>query len=223
MSTSDTSGRRWQRYLPVILVIQAFVFIGLYVASARGGQPWLGWPLLLTAFLILIGSRKALIRPPSATLKPSEARLHRLEESLLLPHPSERVWALLYPAENAPLLSPDVVRGYRLQGSPEGVGERQAFVSSEGSITIAETLEMSPGRRAVTRVVSPQPRLTTHFTFDLQPQDTGCLLTVGEEYKASKLDGWSKQEGQDWRRLHRSWLERVGRVLDEQALLREAH
>lgn len=87
------------------------------------------------------------------------ARTIRLEETTLLSHSCETVWGLIEPAEHMPLLEPKVAYGYRVPGTPHGVGERQATELHDGVTVIVEVIEHEPNRRAVSRQVSRDPSL----------------------------------------------------------------
>src|SRR5690606_14736564 len=82
------------------------------------------------------------------------------------------------PAEKAPLLDPTIRRGYRVPGTPEGLGEQQAFEHLDGSITMIEVVEYQHARRAVIRSVSPKPELDTRTIQSVEPVDDGCVYTM---------------------------------------------
>jgi hypothetical protein len=71
-----------------------------------------------------------------------------------LPRAGEAVWAWMVRAHSSVELFDSTEVGVTLPGSPEGVGEIQAFVARtpEGrSAGLLEVVELEPGRRAVTR------------------------------------------------------------------------
>ncbi len=108
-----------------------------------------------------------------------------VEESAYLPHAADVVWNVVHPAENAPLLEAGIRHGYRVPGTPEGIGEQQAFVFVDGSMTVVEVIELSPGRRAVVRKISP-PDVPQRTIFELVPTSDGCLYRQRVEVDVGK-------------------------------------
>jgi Polyketide cyclase / dehydrase and lipid transport len=155
---------------------------------------------------------------------PAHARLSRLRypvrtgtlrEIALLPWSCDIVWDLIEPAEKAPLLEPSYVRGYRVPGTPDGVGCRQAFELADGSTSVIEVSEYQPGRFATTRQVSPpsaEPRRTTQ---SVEPVDDGCKYTMTLELDVKLglriLPAFEKQ----WRAFAADHFARVRKVLTE--------
>jgi hypothetical protein len=129
-----------------------------------------GLAALLLFPVMVLGERLAL--PP---------RTKRIVESAAMPFSCQSVWNLIQPAENAPVMSTQVMRGYRVPGTPDGVGERQAGEQADGTTFIVEVVECAPGRRAVTVPVSPQPVLPYRVVFDLTPTDVGCVFQLSQE------------------------------------------
>jgi hypothetical protein len=106
---------------------------------------------------------------------------HRHHESTVLPWPAQTVWDLIYQAEKAPLLNPTVRLGYRVPGTFEGVGERQAFEYFDGTTRVIEVVEWTAGHRAVTVQVAPEPEATMRVIFTVDPIEGGCVYTLGTE------------------------------------------
>jgi hypothetical protein len=129
-----------------------------------------GLATLLVFPVVAIGQRLAL--PP---------RTKTVVESAALPFSCQSVWNLIHPADNAPIMSAQFVRGYRVPGTPDGVGERQAFEQVDGTTVIVEVIESAQGRRAVTIQISPQPAVQQQTVFDLTPTDSGCVLQLSLE------------------------------------------
>jgi len=100
----------------------------------------------------------------------------------MLPHGRERVWDLICPAENVPLIDARIRKGYRVPGTPEGRGEQQAFEAIDGTTTVVEVIDFEPGCRAVVRVVSPLdvPMRITHDVADM-PDAPGCAYRQSVE------------------------------------------
>ena len=96
-------------------------------------------------------------------------------------HSIEAVWNLVNPPDLAPLLTPGLALGYRVPGTPSGLGERQAFERLNGTTVILEVIQYEPNRLAVTRQVSPA-LVNGIRTFDaVEPKDDGCRYSVAFE------------------------------------------
>jgi hypothetical protein len=137
-----------------------------------------------------------------------------IQEAIKLWHSPEKVWSLIAPAENSPLLNPEVERGYRVPGTPAGLGEQQASLSWDGKVRIAEVVEHAEDRKAVTKtVISTQPPLSVITTTCLDPVADGCILRIAFEY----LLPADHRLPPDWvtevRRSARDYLERVRSTL----------
>lgn len=108
-------------------------------------------------------------------------RVGGFEEVTEFPHSCDVVWDLIEPAEKSPLVDPSIRRGYHVFGTPDGLGEQQAFEHLDGSTTIIEVIEYQPGRRAGTRQVSP-PGNEHHRTIQsVEPSVGGCVYTIRVE------------------------------------------
>lgn len=142
-------------------------------------------------------------------------RTGTLREVALIPWSYDIVWDLIEPAEKAPLLDPSYIRGYRVPGTPDGVGCRQAFELADGGTSVIEVIEYQPGRLATTRQVSPpsaEPRRTTQ---SVEPLDDGCQYTMTLEIDVKLglriLPAFEKQ----WRAFATDHFTRVRKVLTE--------
>lgn len=162
--------------------------------------------VLVSTAALLLGRLRT---PGVVSVAGTAVRTHRLQETIRLRHPPEKAWSLIYPAEHAPLLSPDVTRGYRLPGTPEGVGEQQALVGLDGVTHVVEVIEYAANRRAVIKFVSPATPVPVRLVYELEPLVDGCLYTLRQEYDAAPHQGWSATETDAWRRRIKDSLERV--------------
>jgi hypothetical protein len=113
--------------------------------------------------------------------------------------PAEAVWALIVPAENAPMLEPTTVRGYAVPGTPDGVGQRQAFEYADGTSTEIEVVEYVHNRLAVTVVMSPAPPFLARTVWQVVRRGPDeSRLTIGYEVDLARglrladerLPGW---------------------------------
>lgn len=146
----------------------------------------------------------------------SGARVRHLREARKLAHPAAQIWQLIRPAENEPLFTPSTARGYTVPGTPDGLGEQQAFEHLDGTTTVFEVVEYVEGTRAVTVQVSPEPEPDQRFRMftEVEQHDDGCLLTVGFDYTLEI----SRTLRQEWEASTRRWLndylDRVERAAD---------
>lgn len=155
---------------------QAAWSIGLIVAlplSLLAGHRVL--PLLVLVVGLIGPSAVALLQR-----RRHPAQIARLQHTVHLGWEADAIWALIEPAENAPMLDDDIRRGYRVPGTPDGVGQQQAFERHDGFTIIIEVVEYQQGRRAVTRQVSP-PDDTLRLVQSVAPVDGGCEYTIGVE------------------------------------------
>lgn len=109
------------------------------------------------------------------------ARRVLVQETVRLPWACDVVWDLIKPAENGPLLDVDIRRGYKVPGAPDGLGEQQALERHDGLTVIIEVVEYQPGRRAVTRLVSPPPDDWWRGIQAVDPIEGGCEYTTAVE------------------------------------------
>src|SRR6476620_9521437 len=105
-----------------------------------------------------------------------------ISEAVTLWHSPEKVWSLIHPAENAPLLSADILKGYKVPGTPQGVGERQAFLYLTGQTIVTEVVESLKPFRAVSQVISPASLEMGRSTYTLQPVTDGCGLSITYQF-----------------------------------------
>lgn len=147
----------------------------------------------------------------------AERRTVRFQEAARLWHPPGAVWALIHPAEYAPLLSSTTARGFKVPGTSDGVGEQQCFVDLEGNASIVEVIDFEMGRCATTRVVSPSPPVPTRTRFEIQPVDAGCIVTVTTEVDLPVGRAIPPDVEAEWRRWATEYLKRVRRVLGDEA------
>lgn len=187
--------------------LPAFVGVGLaivWIILGGVGRAGLG-------FLVVIGGLAAMVlvrrlAPPKTV---------RFEESVELPHDRERVWDLICPAENAPLLDETIRHGYRVPGYPEGLGERQAFESVDGFVIIVEVVELAPGHCAVVRQVSPPdvPVRVKHEVVDVLGRP-GCVYRQTIEVDLARGRRLRPGFEKTWRTSTRSSFGRIASELE---------
>jgi hypothetical protein len=96
----------------------------------------------------------------------------------------QSVWALIKPAENGPLLSPHIVRGFHVPGTPEGVGELQGFITVHDGrkhFVGIEIVAEVPEQLAVTRVLGTLDD-ASRSTYALSDIPGGCRLEQRERF-----------------------------------------
>jgi hypothetical protein len=157
----------WQSALIWVLALS------LVAVAVPHGNFLAAFLVVMAAIVLDYGGRFLNSRRPGPTA--------RLQESTLLPYSPETVWALIKPAEKAPLVDATIRRGYREPGSPDGVGERQVFEMLDGQTFTVETVEYEPDRRALVSLVSPAPKRPTRYSHTVQLVDGCCLYTIGFE------------------------------------------
>lgn len=136
---------------------------------------------LLPAAVVLVVAAALIYGAVLVTRIRLPARTVRIEETTVLTHSIEAVWNLVNPPDLAPLLTPGLALGYRVPGTPSGLGERQAFERLNGTTVILEVIQYEPNRLAVTRQVSPA-LVNGIRTFDaVEPKDDGCRYSVAFE------------------------------------------
>lgn len=96
----------------------------------------------------------------------------------------QSVWSLIKPAENGPLLSPHIIRGFHVPGTPEGVGEVQGFITvQEGRKHIVgiELVDEIPGTLAVARVLGSLDD-ASRSTYVVTDTPGGCRFEQRERF-----------------------------------------
>ncbi|MGB8859526.1 MAG: hypothetical protein WCC60_09730 [Ilumatobacteraceae bacterium] len=192
------------RPVQAVVVVVAFA---VALKLAVEGDVLAAWGVVLLAAMMLwvLWLAPRLRRP---------ARTVHLEETTVLRHTCEVVWGLIKPAELAPLLDPNLRFGYRVPGTPDGLGERQALEQHDGSTLISEVIEYEPYRRAVTCLVSPH-RLDAVRSFQtVEPLDEGCRYTMALEVDLKAGTRVAPQVERSWRDTTRDHFARVRAILD---------
>jgi hypothetical protein len=179
--------------------------LGVGVLLIRGQ-----WPFALALFgaAVLWGPIHARLPRPRYP-----ARTATLREVALLPWSCDIVWDLIEPAEKAPVLEPNITRGYRVPGTPDGVGQRQAFELSDGVTVVIEVIDHQPGRRATTRQVSPPAADSGRTTQSVDPVDGGCLYTMAIEVDVRLGQRILPALAKQWRAFAADHFSRVREVL----------
>jgi len=92
--------------------------------------------------------------------------------------PRQAVWDLIKPAENAPMFDAEYTRAFRAEGSPNGAGEIQIFISNVDGrerVSAIEVIEEIPGQYAVTRTIGGD-QLSPFVGYFLSDTATGSRL-----------------------------------------------
>lgn len=120
-----------------------------------------------------------------------------VERSTDIARPPQDVWEFLGPAEHAAFTDPTVVRAFRVPGTPDGVGEQQAFVhrvNGREVIKMLEVIESRPGELAVARRIGSGGSADGERSWwRLTPSESGTRLTYGTEYHLP-AHTWSQRE-----------------------------
>jgi hypothetical protein len=199
----------------VIAVIAVIIaWIGLELTGHHDAAITLVVTLVAVDLLNWLRRRQARRRANIDAPAGQPMQTHRIQETVKLWHTPETVWSLIHPAENAPLLQPDVVRGYQVPGTPSGLGEQQAFVGLSGTTTVIEVVEYVERRQAVTNLISPKPPVPVRNVLALEPVSGGCILTFGQEYDGHSSQAMTPESVTQWRQQAQSYLDRVRTTLD---------
>jgi len=196
----------------VIAVIIAW--IGLELTGHHEAAITLVVTLVAVDLLNWLRRRQSRRRANIDTPAGQQMQTHRIQEAVKLWHTPETVWSLIHPAENAPLLEPDVVRGYQVPGTPSGLGEQQAFIGLSGTTTVIEVVEYVERRQAVTNLISPKPLVPIRNVLAVEPVSGGCILTFGEEHDGHSSQAMTPESITQWRQHAHSYLDRVRTTLD---------
>jgi len=171
----------------------------------------------LAGYDLLLASRRRQHRRASTNTAQLAASgtvtTRHIQEAIKLWHTPEQVWALIYPAENAALLSPNIARGYRVPGTPSGVGEQQAFIDAGGNTSVIEVLEQLDARRAVIKTISPATAFPLRTTVTLDPVADGCVMVYRYEYDLPASQALTEDQLRSWHEQARSYLEAVRHTL----------
>lgn len=190
--------------------------VGSWGYFFSSGRPDVAWAVATT--LVFYGVVDTLARRYEAGREragPWVLTTVRLQESVRLPQDVGTVWNLLHPAENAPLLSGRARSGYRVPGTPDGVGEQQAIVGLDGTTTVIEVVDVVPEERVTVRVVSPGADPGHLSTTLLAPAPGGgTILTMISEF-AGPGHALRPEDELVWRAGTRDDLDRIRRTLDD--------
>lgn len=137
-----------------------------------------------------------------------------IKEAVMLRHSPEVVWSLVHPAETTPLLDPNCQKGYRVPGTPSGVGEQQAFVDLQGRTSVIEVIDCVEFSRAVTRLIAPDSPVEVVSTTSIEPVAGGCILALTHQFGLPAGSAYTADQIADVRRGLRDYLERVRAVLE---------
>jgi|GEM_PF-5252033 len=156
-------------------------------------------------------------KKPLATSVLAEAPVYFVSASAAIHASAEQVWDLIKPAEKGPLLSPDVVCGFRAPNI-EGRGEIQVFISVRAGVeqvSAVEVVEEIPQEMAIVRKLGeedPAGRLQYSISVD----DAGTThLDVGQYFTlpAEESDNLARYE-QHYKLGCQQYVERVRALLE---------
>jgi hypothetical protein len=190
-----------------ILVLGALLF---FVSLLSTGDLLAGLGVL--ALIVVAVSVLAFVHRRRLT-----ARTVRLEETAMMPYSCEVVWGLIKPAEKAPLVEPELSRGYQVPGTPEGIGERQALERHDGTTVIVEVIEYEANRRAVVRQVSPRTPEEQRTLHAVEPVTGGCMYTEAIEFDLKAGQRIRAEWEGLWRSAVKARIARIRALLDSAA------
>jgi hypothetical protein len=94
--------------------------------------------------------------------------------------PRQLIWEIIKPAENAPMLDPQITRAFKAEGTPDGVGEIQVFLhmlNGMEHISAAEIIDEVPGEYAITRSIGGG-EIATRVGYFLTDTDKGTRFEM---------------------------------------------
>ncbi|MDF9277391.1 SRPBCC family protein [Arthrobacter sp. EH-1B-1] len=135
--------------------------------------------------------------------------------SIDLAVPPREVWAVIKPPETATLLDPNLIRAFRVPGTPKGVGEMQGFIGHRDGreyAQLVEVVEEVAERWVLIRVVGgPDEAARTGYRLTAIPEGTRLEQLLSVTVPASQIKA-RNQIRQQYRAAAEAFLERV-RVL----------
>jgi uncharacterized protein YjeT (DUF2065 family) len=202
------AGSIWNQKVSWRQTVAILGFLVLFIVLAASGLILVGVGLCVAWWLgSIVYVRAVRRRYPE--------RVVRIQESTLLPWPCETVWTLIKPAEKAPLIEPTIRRGYRVPGTPEGLGEQQAFEYLDGNVSMIEVVEYQHAHRAVIRQVSPAPDVDLRMVQSLEPVAEGSIYTMCWEATIPAGRKLHPDVDRAWRLNMQAQMARIRLVLNE--------
>jgi hypothetical protein len=128
--------------------------------------------------------RKWFQRDDRPLLDGRHGRMIEVSSSVEIAATRASVWALIKPAENGPLLSPHIIQGFHVPGTPEGIGEVQGFITVQDGrkyLVGIELVNEIPGELAVTRVLGTLDD-ASRSTYVLSDTPSGCRFEQRERF-----------------------------------------
>ncbi|MDR6688953.1 hypothetical protein J2Y41_004552 [Arthrobacter sp. 1088] len=132
----------------------------------------------------------------------TEATVHFVCASTAINATRRQIWDFIKPPENAALLSPGVVSGFRAP-DVEGLGEIQVFISVRAGIeqvSALEIMEEIPLQLAVTRILGGTDS-AARMRYFIHPGDNGAMiLDIGQYFTipAEDAENLAKYEQHYW-------------------------
>lgn len=154
----------------------------------------------------------------SAVTSPlTEAPVYFVSASTAIRATPELIWDLIKPAEKGPLLSPDVVCGFRAP-DVEGLGEIQVFISVRAgveNVSAVEVMEEIPCELAITRYMGDEDP-AARFQYVVHTADDGTsVFEIGKYFtlppdESENLDRYER----NYELLCQQYVDRVKTLLE---------
>jgi hypothetical protein len=143
----------------------------------------------------------------------------RVGDTVLLDHPAQLVWDFVENPESDLVLYDEVVRAYRVEGTPRGIGEQQAAEYADGGRRVIEVVEYVSGSLAVTEAIEPKTDFVERTITRVEPHHTGgCSLShehVVVLPRGLRLSSRTEARARGELRSHvRDYLQRTREVLE---------
>ena len=156
-------------------------------------------------------------KKPRAASVLAEAPVYFVSASAAIHASPDQVWDLIKPVEKGPLISPEVVCGFRAPDM-EGRGEIQVFISVRGGvehISAVEVMEEIPQQMAIVRTLGDEDP-AARLRYSISAGDAGTtLLDVGQYFTlpAEESENLARYE-QHYKLGCQQYVERVRAILE---------
>ncbi|MHC6221739.1 hypothetical protein [Arthrobacter sp. MMS24-S77] len=142
----------------------------------------------------------------------AEAPVYFVSASTAVSATPGEIWELIKPAEKGPLLSPEVVCGFRAP-DVEGLGEIQVFISARAGVehvSALEVMEEIPQELAITRILGDEDPTARGRTVLRAGDGRTTILELGQYFSlpAEEAGNLPKYE-QHYELYCRQYVERV--------------
>lgn len=145
------------------------------------------WFLVALASVAVVALLVLLATDQAARLHFPAMRFWSGTASVVISRPPHEVWSFIRTADTAPLLQSNIHRAFTVPGTPDGVGEEQAFICDgpDGGlcVNVLEVVQEEPGVSASVRAVTGAP---IRQRYQVAASPGGSLLTFTTDLSAAR-------------------------------------